>query len=43
MSHLKQITQIITSKKLLKNMAYYVIIYNYPIVGISYNIFKTFF
>jgi hypothetical protein len=43
MSQIKQIKQILTSKKLLKNVAYYVIVYNYPIVGISYNLFKLVF
>ena len=43
MSQIKQIKQILTSKKLIKNVAYYVIVYNYPLIGVSYNIFKLLF
>ena len=43
MSQIKQIKQILTSKKLIKNVAYYVIVYNYPLIGVSDNIFKLLF
>jgi hypothetical protein len=43
MSPLKEITEIFTSKKVLKNIAYYYITYNYPFLGLVYNVSSAYF